>query len=316
VIRVYDHEVQGGSVVKPLCGPGAGPSDAAVLRPRLDSYRAVALGLGLAPHLSDYDPYLMAVAAVDEALRNAICVGADPNRTAILDNFCWGGVDDPHALGALVRACQGAHDAAVAYGLPFISGKDSLNNQFTQTAAEARRCGLPERISIPGTLLISALGIVEEARRCVTADLKRPGNRIAIASRPAERFGLEQARKLHQTVADAIRRGAIAAAHDVSDGGLTTALAEMSIAGGLGMRVDVSALASGYELEETLFGEPLTTYVLELHDSASAWQLPLAWTIIGEVTQEPQLVILQGREVLVGLSIADLAAAHQHAMDL
>jgi phosphoribosylformylglycinamidine synthase len=257
----------------------------------------------------------MAVAAVDEALRNVICVGADPNRTAILDNFCWGGVDDPQALGALVRACQGAHDAAVAYGLPFISGKDSLNNQFTQTAAEAQRCGLPERISIPGTLLISALGIVEDAQRCVTADLKRVGNRILLASRPADRFGLDDARRLHAAVADAVRSGAVAAAHDVSDGGLATALAEMCIAGELGMRVDVSALVAGGEVEEALFGEPLTTYVLELHEGVREWQPPSAWAVIGATTADPRLSIARDADVLVNLSVSELAAAHRNTFD-
>ncbi|MBN2560672.1 MAG: hypothetical protein JXQ75_07070 [Phycisphaerae bacterium] len=137
IIRQYDHEVQAGSVIKPLVGAYDGPSDAAVIRPRLDSDRGIAIGCGLAPRLADIDPYWMAVAAVDEALRNVVCVGGDPAKTAILDNFCWPRVDDPRSLGALVRACQACHDVAKAYGLPFISGKDSLNNEFAMNDADA-----------------------------------------------------------------------------------------------------------------------------------------------------------------------------------
>src|SRR5688572_32905365 len=102
IIRQYDHEVQGGSVIKPLTGPlQIGPSDAAVIRPKLNSYKGVAIGCGLAPHISD--PYEMALAAIDEAIRNVVAVGGDPERTAILDNFCWPSVDDERTMGALVR---------------------------------------------------------------------------------------------------------------------------------------------------------------------------------------------------------------------
>jgi phosphoribosylformylglycinamidine synthase len=183
VIRQYDHEVQGGSVIKPLMGPGRGPSDGAVVRPLPDSNRGLALSCGLCPHISDQDPYLMAVAAVDEAVRNNLCVGGDLDRLAILDNFCWGGVSEPEELGALVRAAQACHDAAMAYGIPFISGKDSLNNVFELRPEDARRMDWPERMSIPDTLLISALSVVEDVTRCRTSDLKRPGN-VLLLVRP------------------------------------------------------------------------------------------------------------------------------------
>src|SRR5205085_7689142 len=130
IIRQYDHEVQGGSVIKPLTGPlQIGPSDAAVIRPRLNSNKGIVIACGLAPHIQD--PYQMAIASIDEAIRNAVCVGADPNKLAILDNFCWPSVDDERTMGALVRACEACRDASIAFGAPFISGKDSLHNQFT-----------------------------------------------------------------------------------------------------------------------------------------------------------------------------------------
>src|SRR5207248_3512689 len=130
IIRQYDHEVQGGSVIKPLTGPlQIGPSDAAVVRPKLNSYRGIALGCGLQPQIED--PYEMAIAAIDEAVRNVVAVGADPAKIAILDNFCWPSVDDERTMGDLARTCEACYDAAKAYRIPFISGKDSLHNQFT-----------------------------------------------------------------------------------------------------------------------------------------------------------------------------------------
>ena len=132
VIRQYDHEVQGGSVIKPLVGvTNDGPGDAAVLRPVLDSRRGLVIACGMNPRYGDLDPYYMAASAIDEAVRNCVAVGADPRRIAILDNFCWGNTDRPETLGSLVRAALACHDVAVALGTPFISGKDSLNNEFS-----------------------------------------------------------------------------------------------------------------------------------------------------------------------------------------
>src|SRR5687767_9024410 len=117
IIRQYDHEVQGGSVIKPLVGPRqVGPSDAAVIRPKLSSYRGVALSNGMAPWVAD--PYEMALASIDEAVRNAVAVGADPDKLAILDNFCWPSVDTEESMGALVAACEACRDAALAYRIP------------------------------------------------------------------------------------------------------------------------------------------------------------------------------------------------------
>jgi phosphoribosylformylglycinamidine synthase len=143
IIRQYDHEVQGGSVIKPLIGPlQIGPSDAAVIRPKLGSHRGVVIGCGLAPHITD--PYEMSLAAIDEAIRNVVAVGADPAQIAILDNFCWPSVEDEQTMGTLVRACEACRDAALAYRIPFISGKDSLHNQFTdqRDRRDRRRAGV------------------------------------------------------------------------------------------------------------------------------------------------------------------------------
>jgi phosphoribosylformylglycinamidine synthase len=290
IIRQYDHEVQGGSVVKPLAGPGGGPNDAAVLRPRLDSQRGVAIGCGLAPHLNDVDPYWMAVSAIDEAVRNVVAVGGDPSRTALLDNFCWGRTDDPRELGALVRACQGCHDAAVVYGTPFISGKDSLNNEFSLDPGDVddlievlsrrasgdnrtygglkvcrdaieRRLRQTGRLCIPGTLLISAIALVEDVRRCVTAYLKEPDARLyLVGGLPPLNLTLVLAARIHDAVAAAIRAGLVRACHDVSEGGWLVALAEMAVGGALGVALEVETATLSGAFEELASG-----YVVESH---------------------------------------------------
>lgn len=285
IIRRYDHEVQGGSAIKPLGGPGVGPNDAAVLRPVLASHRGIAIGCGLAPQYSHEDPYWMAAASIDEAIRNVVCVGGDPGRTAILDNFCWGRCDDPQSMGALVRACQACHDMAVAYGTPFISGKDSLNNEFALRAEDIDRLlttlramaqGQPSelwgealpaierhirqtsRIGIPGTLLVSALSLVDDVRRCVSADLKHPGGSILLVGGLSIRgFDPAHSRAVHRAVAAAIREGMVRACHDVSEGGWLVSLAEMTIGGRQGATLEAHAalpdpfeeLAAGYIVE-------------------------------------------------------------------
>ena len=228
IIRQYDHEVQGGSVIKPLTGPlQIGPSDAAVIRPKLSGYRGVALAVGMAPAVAD--PYDMAIASIDEAVRNAVAVGADYDQLAILDNFCWPSVDDDVTMGTLVRACEACRDGALAFGIPFISGKDSLHNQFT-----VKETG--EVIRIPSTLLISAIGMVPDVRKCVTMDFKKPGSTVVLvaAGDPNE---LKALAATHRAMSKLIASGVVAACHDVSDGGLAVAAAEMCIASGFGLAV-------------------------------------------------------------------------------
>ncbi len=240
IVRRYDHEVRGGSIVRPFIGPQRdGPNDAAVLKPlgTWEHNRGFALSAGINPAIGRVDPYAMAISAIDEAMRNAVAVGADPDRIAILDNFCWGNPTLPDRLGALVRACQGCYEGALAYRTPFISGKDSLFNEYN---------GQP----IPGTLLISAIGIVPDIHSCVTSNFKAAGNRIYLLGETKRELGgsllhelleiaggdapslpdnpLNRYRLLHQ----AIQQGLVQACHDLSEGGLGVALAEMCIGEG------------------------------------------------------------------------------------
>src|SRR5205823_7101702 len=252
IVRQYDHEVQGGSVLKPLVGAADdGPGDAAVIMPVLGSWTGLAVGCGINPRYGDLDPYAMAAAAVDEAVRNVVAVGADPARVALLDNFCWGDTDRPEVLGSLVRAAEACRDVALAYGMPFISGKDSLNNEY--------HAG-DRHITIPPTLLISALGRVPDVRRCVTMDLKEPGNRLYLIGTTKDEMGgshyhlvngiaggvppevdLDLAPRIFHKLHEAIRQGLVRACHDLSEGGLATAVAEMAFAGGLGADLTDSA---------------------------------------------------------------------------
>jgi phosphoribosylformylglycinamidine synthase len=282
IIRQYDHEVQAGSVVKPLTGVQAdGPSDAAVIRPKLSTHRGIALSCGLQTSLGDFDAYWMTLASIDEAVRNAVCAGADPSRIAILDNFCWAKCDVPQNLGSLVRAAQACYDGALAYRTPFISGKDSLSNQFVTDTGRI--------IAIPPTLLISAISLVDDVRRATTMDAKAPGNlllqvglttphlaasHLAALLTPASqspgtpasssqspgtpvpgalgsdfvdwstfpRVDLATAPQHLAAVASLIASGLVRSAHDCSEGGMLVAAAEMAFAGRLGLELHTAGV--------------------------------------------------------------------------
>jgi phosphoribosylformylglycinamidine synthase len=306
IIRQYDHEVQGGSVIKPLIGPmQVGPSDAAVVRPKLDSFRGVALSCGMAPHIED--PYDMAIASIVEAIRNAVAVGADPDRMAILDNFCWPSVDDEITMGTLVRACEACHDAALAYGIPFISGKDSLHNQFTNQETG-------EVIRIPNTLLISAIGVIEDVRKCVTMDLKNRTARVAlIVPRDTQPATLA---KVHRMVAGQIAAGRIAACHDISDGGIAVAAAEMCIASGMGLIVGAELMMS-----EAAFAESSGRYLVELRNIEDVQEIRSELAKYAEliefglVQHLRKLTITSEKERVMEISIDELTRAWRGTLD-
>jgi phosphoribosylformylglycinamidine synthase len=307
VIRQYDHEVQGGSVIKPLIGPEQiGPSDAAVLRPKLGSYKGIALACGLTPHISD--PYEMAVAAIDEAIRNVVAVGADPAKTAILDNFCWPSVDDEKTMGTLVRACEACRDAALAHGIPFISGKDSLHNQFTnQETGEVLR--------IPSTLLISAIAVLDDVRKCVTMDLKHRTSRVAMvaAKRPADLASLAATHRLmHRYIA----AGNVSACHDVSDGGVAVAAAEMAIASGLGLIVGAELF-----MNEGAFAESPGRYLVELPEPASIDDLRKHFGDTADVSEVGltqhlrKLTVTTAKERVLEIGLEELTQAWRGTLD-
>ncbi|MEM1212041.1 MAG: AIR synthase-related protein [Planctomycetota bacterium] len=325
VIRQYDHEVQGGSVVKPLVGPQQdGPSDAAVLRPKLDSPAAITLSNGLAPQLSEKatatglatngDSYQATLHALDEAVRNAVCVGADPNRLAILDNFCWPRCGDPYQLGSLVLAAEACYDGALAYQAPFVSGKDSLSNQFTTEDGRL--------ITIPPTLLITALGYMPDATKAVTMDAKASGHTLLLVGHTTSHLGgahllelgfspdnpdlripsvdLTAGPRHAAAVAPLIDQRLVAAAHDCSEGGLLPAAAEMAFAGRVGLDLNLSAVptpdpANPLPLLAAAFAESPSRYLLEIapdHLDATLKHLEsqaIPHATIGTFTDTPSL---------------------------
>jgi phosphoribosylformylglycinamidine (FGAM) synthase-like enzyme len=313
IIRQYDHEVQGGSVVKPLVGVcNDGPSDAAVVRPRLDSMRGLVISCGLNPALGDVAPYTMAVSAIDEAVRNAVAVGADPKTLTLLDNFCWGNCEKPETLGSLVEAALACYDVSLAYKMPFISGKDSLNNEFKTE---------DKTIAIPPTLLISAMGQMDDVSKCITMDVKKPGNVLCLIN--GSYLPLDERLGVYQSIHKAIQRGLLCSVHDISDGGLAVAVAEMCFAGGYGADLygnDYYDNAADVLSEELLFGERDGSFVVEVApENVAACGKLLGYTKLGIITDNK---ILRFNAVSGGTSSAvieanidELKAAWQKPLD-
>jgi len=287
IVRQYDHEVQGNTVVKPLVGPqGIGAGDAAVIEPKPGSGRGLAIACGLQTRVGDPDcggdPYEMALAAIDECVRNLVCVGADPSRIAILDNFCWPSCAKPQNLGSLVRAAEGCYDGAKAYRTPFVSGKDSLNNQFTTESGRT--------IEIPPTLLITGVGIVPDLGRCVTMDAKSPGSRILLLRPAGGSDGVAGRVATSRAVAAAVERGLVRSAHDCSEGGVLVALAEMLIAGST-EAAPIGALLDSAWTEDALdrsgFEESPARYLLEIAPDDEAGVGEIAGSMDAPVEIEP-----------------------------
>jgi phosphoribosylformylglycinamidine synthase len=334
IIRQYDHEVQGQTVVKPLVGATEdGPGDACVITPLLGSCKGLAVACGMNPKYGDIDPYWMAAAGIDEAVRNVVAVGGRPDRVAILDNFCWGNCEKPDRLGALVMAARACYDVAMAYGTPFISGKDSLNNEYATPDGRT--------IAIPPTLLISALTVVDDVSHCVTADLKAAGNPVYLVGLTKDECGgshwyalagaignrvpqvnLKTAPRIFSAVHKAIACGSVRACHDLSEGGLAVAAAEMAFAGGLGMDLDLASVPREDGLEDAgrvLFSESTTRFLVEV-DAARASdfekrfkRLPVAR--VGTVTDAGRLTIRDARgKAVIDAACAELREAWQRPL--
>ncbi|MBU1964683.1 MAG: phosphoribosylformylglycinamidine synthase, partial [Proteobacteria bacterium] len=339
VVRQYDHEVQGGSVVKPMTGVvNDGPSDAAVIRPLLDSFEGIVVANGICPRYSDIDAYHMAACAIDEAVRNAVAVGASLDRMAGLDNFCWCDPvrsektpDGEYKLAQLVRANEALYAITTAYGVPCISGKDSMKNDYQIGET---------RISIPPTLLFSTLAKMEDVRKAVTMDVKKPGDLVYVLGKTYRELGgsewyalhgaigngvpqvhAETAKRLYQALGLAIQAGLVASCHDCSDGGLGVSLAETAFAGGFGLAVDlrnVPAEGIGRD-DELLFSESQSRFVVTVRpDAREAFEAALEGAVfarIGQVIAEEVLRIdgLGGKRI-IDEGLAALKAAWQKTL--
>jgi phosphoribosylformylglycinamidine synthase len=293
----------------------------------LGSNRGVAVACGLNPSLSDFDAWHAAAAGIEEALRNLACVGAPLTRVAILDNFSWGNCAKPENLGALVRACQACYDVAKYFGTPFISGKDSLNNEYSFQG---------RTIVIPHTLLITALTVMPDVSRAITMDAKRAGDAVVVVGTTKNELGGSEYlaargvagglpaifdKALSKPVLDAVAAcaaaGVVSAAHDCSDGGLAACLAEMAFSGGLGIRVDAEKIPRADDvatLDRLLFSESLSRIVLTVPAArlAEAERLlaRVPHAVVGEVVAEPRLRIA-GLGGALDAELARLKAAWQ-----
>ena len=339
VVRQYDHEVQGGSIVKPLVGQCAdGPSDAAIVRPVLELSKGVVVSNGIVPRYSDIDTYHMTACALDEALRNYVCVGGDPGRWACLDNFCWcdpvrseRNPDGEHKLAQLVRANMALYDYAVAFSCPLISGKDSMKNDYI---------GPGIKISIPPTILVSVIGTIPEIEKAVTMDLKRPGDLVYLlgitrkelgASEYFTSYGIvgssvpkvdaETARVRYRNLHAAICGSLIASAHDLSDGGLAVALAESAFAGGIGAQIDLKEVACepGMNDTEILYSESQSRILVSVSpERAPEFESMFSGDArrIGRAIPEQRLIIRsQNNRVLIDRGLDSLKRSWKAPLD-
>jgi len=333
----YDHEVQGGSVTKPLQGKGRVDAEATITRPVLTSQKGVVLAYGLYPEYSETDAYKMAGAAIDTAIRNAVCAGANLNHLALLDNFCWPEGNDPYRLWQLKQAAKACFDYSVAFGTPFISGKDSMFNDFKGFDNE----GQPIKISIPPTLLISAISVIDDANKSITLDAKMPGDLVYLLGETKDEMGgseYERIRqensdkrienrighrksevpntnakknlKLYQALQKAIEKELVASAIPLTRGGLATALCKTAIAGQLGMTLEISN--STLEIIQLLFSESQGRILVTLNPkNARKFEKQMQGNKIyklGTITEDKIITLHnRGEKIIIPLSEATAA---------
>jgi phosphoribosylformylglycinamidine synthase len=336
VVRRYDHEVQAGTVIKPLVGvANDGPSDAAVFRPLLDSFEGVVVSHGICPSYSDIDTYHMMACAIDEGLRNYVAVGGNIEHVAGLDNFCWCDPvksektpDGEYKAAQLVRANKALYDYCVAFGVPLISGKDSMKNDYQIGET---------KISIPPTVLFSVIGKIADVRKAVSMDVKRPGDLVYLLGQTLDELGGSEyyaergelgsqvpkvdavaALARYRALNRAQQQGLVASCHDLSDGGLAVALAEKAFAGGFGISVELGRVdaAAGLRDDKLLFSESQSRLLVTIRpERRKAFEAEFAGqscAMIGSVSQSRQLQIhgVAG-EMLVNASIDHLKEAWQ-----
>ncbi len=321
VIRTYDHEVKAQTILKPLHGLD-GPGDAAVIKPLSTSNQGIALSNGMNPLYGKISTYHMAACAIDEAIRNNVCVGG--RRIALLDNFCWGNPEKPDRLYDLVQASLACHDIALTFKTPFISGKDSLYNESMLGP-------------VTPSLLISALGILPDVRKAVSMDLKEEGNSIYIVGETKNELGAshyykhkgslgknvpmvdaKRAAETYISVTRAIDSGCVKSCHDPSEGGIGVAAAEMAFSGGLGMELDLSRIPSESELTsgKLTFSESQSRFLIETSDDEEFRKIMnnMIFSRIGVVTASPSLDVQRKGKPIFSLSIKDLKERWQNGL--
>ena len=336
----YDHEVQAGSVLKPLSGSGRINTDAQVFRPVLDREVGAVLTSATYPSYGDISTYHMAGSAIDTAVRNAICAGASLDHLAILDNFCWCSSKDKTRLAQLVDAVKSCYDYSVGYGTPFISGKDSMFNDFKGYDEK----GKPIAISVPPTLLISAVGVVSDIYKTVSPEFKHGGDMIYLLGETKDELGasefykllarkeksnnigndvpkvdFKKNKKVYQALEQAIKRELVASAISVSSGGLAITLAKASVGGMLGCNVSIAEVGlpptggsptSAIPIDVKLFSETQGRIVVSVSPkNAKAFEKIMKNTPrakIGKVTNNNKFVITENKKKIINTDVKKL----------
>jgi len=342
ISQQYDHEVQGGSVLKPLQGRGRVNANTTIVKPVLGSNKGVIISQGLNPSYSDIDAYNMAASAIDTAVRNAVAVGASPDRIALLDNFCWCSSTEPERLGQLKRAVQACYDTAVAYGTPFISGKDSMFNDFKGFDEN----GKPVKISVPPTLLVSSIAVMDDVRKAVSLDAKMPGDFVYVLGENAEELGgseyfammgeqlrgqrfignnvpdvrLAGNKRLYDKFSQALNQGLVASSQSVHRGGLGVALAKTAMGGRLGMEVSLGELRDiGMREDFALYSESQGRLVVTVNpDYASEFENVMKGervARIGTVRSDDRFIIDGRREkAVVETSVGNMLHSYKSTL--
>ena len=337
IIRQYDHEVQGQTVVKPLQGSSItnwGPQDAAVIWPYTvvkGTKKAIVLSNGINPEYGKIDTYKMTASSIEEAMRNAVCVGADPEKISLLDNFCWGNPNKPEILGSLVRAAQAAYDLSLGYGVPFISGKDSLYNEYTIDG---------KTYSIPPAFLVSSMSVIEDVNKTITMDFKDSGSDVYLLGVTNNELGgsvyskiknikngivpdvnVKVSKDLMKRLHKAIIQGLVESCHDCSEGGFITAVSEMAFAGDKGLKIDADAIKTSEKmtLPEILFSESNTRFIVEVNSEKSQKFEELfkghIFSKIGTLTDDKNLVLVSEKsKVSIKENIKNLQKAWQKTL--
>ena len=327
IIRQYDHEVQGKSVLKPLIGYNIfSPQDGVVIKPKFDSNKKIAISIGICPSYSYISPYWMAANAIDEAIRNLISVGVNPEKICLLDNFCFGDPRDDEVMAEIIECCKACYEIARKYKTPFISGKDSLYNEFKSENL---------RVKIPATLLITGIGIIEEEINPVTASFKEEGNLIYLLGETKKELGSseylkmigiynkgfvpkvypEKFIKIYEGVYEAIKSGYIISCHDVSLGGIGAAIPEMTFAREKGAYIRFS---SSLRWDEYLFSESAGRMIVEVkkekkEDFEKIFE-GLPFYLIGEVIEDKFLEIEFNNKVIIKLNIDEMYKAFSNPL--
>ncbi|MBN2433848.1 MAG: phosphoribosylformylglycinamidine synthase [Spirochaetes bacterium] len=344
VIRQYDHEVKGKSVLKPLMGDGNSPQDAAVVRTSFDSFEGVAVSNGIIPRYGDIDAYQMSAGSFDEAVRQIISAGGElPNLEksngifwTVNDNFCvpdslYDPVNNPDGkvkLAKLVQMCEALYDMSTFFDIPMTSGKDSMKNDFK---------GGGKKISVPPTILYSMAAKIKDVRRCVSSNFKAADDLVYVLGETYDELGgsefyriynelganvpvvrPELAKKLYTAVSQANRESLIESSHDISDGGLAVCLAECCFGTAFGVNASIDSIASAGR-NAALFGESHSRFVVsvapenrerfEEHFGKRAF-------LLGNVTGNGKFTLSENGACLIDSSVSDLLASWKSTLEI